>query len=90
MIIAQNEEAVKQGVSVLKDRFACCTALKTEALKRVIEKYKFEALLVGIRRDEHAIRAKEKYSSMRNSEFQWDYQNQSMELWAEYYKTFGN
>ncbi len=90
LIIAKNEEALNAGVSPEKDKFACCTALKTEALKREIEKYKFEALLVGIRRDEHAIRAKERYFSVRNNEFKWDYQNQSMELWAEYYKTVGD
>lgn len=86
LIVATNELV---GVSPLKDKFACCTALKTGALKRVIEKYKFEALFVGIRRDEHAIRAKERYFSARDSEFKWDYQNQPVDLWAEYYKTMG-
>ncbi len=70
-----------------KGRFNCCSSLKTEALKQIIEKYNFKALLVGIRRDEHVIRAKERYFSSRDKEFKWDYQNQPLELWAEYHRT---
>ena len=31
-----------------------CTAFKTDALKRAVSKYNFKALMVAIRRDEHA------------------------------------
>jgi len=74
-------------MSPQKGRFDCCNALKTEALRQVIERYKLKALLLAIRRDEHAIRAKERYFSVRDREFKWDYQNQPLELWMEYYKT---
>lgn len=87
LIIAQNYAALKEKMSPQKGRFACCTALKTEALKQILEKYALEALLLAIRRDEHAIRAKERYFSLRDKDFKWDYQNQPLELWAEYYKT---
>lgn len=87
LIIAKNEAALKEGMSPEKERFNCCNALKTEALKQAIEKYHLKALLVAIRRDEHAIRAKERYFSLRDKEFRWDYQNQPLELWAEYYQT---
>jgi sulfate adenylyltransferase subunit 2 len=87
LIIAKNETALKERMSPEKGRFNCCNALKTEALKQAIEKYNLKALLVAIRRDEHAIRAKERYFSLRDREFKWNYQNQSLELWAEYYKT---
>ena len=70
-----------------KGRFDCCNALKTEALKQAIKTYNLKALLVGIRRDEHTIRAKERYFSLRDKEFKWEYQNQPLELWTEYYKT---
>jgi len=60
LIISRNEEAIKNGVSPDKGRFECCNALKTEALKQTIKKYGFKALLLGIRRDEHGIRAKER------------------------------
>jgi sulfate adenylyltransferase subunit 2 len=87
LIIAENEEALKRGMSIEKGRFNCCHALKTKALKKAIEKYNFKALFAAIRRDEHAIRAKERYFSLRDKDFKWDYQNQPLELWAEYYKT---
>ena len=89
LIIAKNDLALKENMSPEKGRFNCCNALKTEALKQLIEKYNVKALLVGIRRDEHTIRAKERYFSQRNKEFRWDYQNQPLELWAEYCKTKG-
>jgi len=86
LIIVRNNAALKKGMSPEKGRFNCCTALKTEALKQKIESGNFKALLVGIRRDEHAVRAKERYYSGRDKDFKWDYQNQPLELWAEYYK----
>jgi len=89
LIIAKNDTALKKDMSPDKGRFLCCTALKTEALKQALGRYGFKALLVGIRRDEHAIRAKERYFSLRDREFRWDYQSQPLELWAEYYKTQG-
>ncbi|MBR9706887.1 MAG: phosphoadenosine phosphosulfate reductase family protein, partial [Candidatus Diapherotrites archaeon] len=45
------------------------------------------AVLVGIRRDEHGIRAKERYFSPRDKEFKWDYKNQPAELWNQYKST---
>lgn len=89
LVIVKNEIALKKGVTPEQGRFDCCNALKTEALKQAIGKYDFKALLVAIRRDEHVIRAKERYFSSRDAEFKWDYQDQPLELWAEYYKTNG-
>lgn len=86
LIVGKNEEALKKGVSPNTDKLTCCTQLKTEALKQVIAKHKFKALLLGIRRDEHGIRAKERVFSPRNQEFQWDYKDQPPELW-DYYKS---
>ncbi|TAM37845.1 sulfate adenylyltransferase subunit CysD [bacterium] len=86
--IAKNDIALEKGVSPENaGRFTCCTQLKTEALRQVIQQYGLRALLVAIRRDEHAIRAKERYFSARDKSFKWDYQNQPLELWAEHYKT---
>ncbi len=81
LIIATNEEAKKEGVCPEKGRLECCTRLKTEALQKCLEKYKFDALFLAIRRDEHGIRAKERYFSPRNEQFQWDYKNQPPEMW---------
>lgn len=84
LIIAKNEEALKAGMGPWKGRLVCCTALKTEALKQAIEKYKFKALLAAIRRDEHVVRAKERYFSPRDKDFHWNYLKQPPELWEQF------
>lgn len=84
LIIARNDEAISGGMSPTKGKLNCCTALKTDALKMAIEKYRFKALLLGIRRDEHGIRAKERYFSPRDQDFRWNYMNQPPELWDQY------
>lgn len=87
LIIARNEEALRGKMSPEQGRFECCNALKTDALKQVMLRYGFKALLLAIRRDEHSIRAKERYFSVRDQEFKWEYQDQPLEVWAEYFKT---
>lgn len=84
LIIAKNNTALENGVCPEKGKLECCQALKTEALKQAIAQYGFKALFVGIRRDEHAIRAKERYFSPRDSGFLWDYQRQPIELWGQF------
>ncbi len=86
LIIAKNEEAINRGLSPKKGRLECCTLLKTEALKSVIEQEGFDALILAIRRDEHGIRAKERYYSPRDDDFRWDYENQPAEMWDLYVK----
>ncbi len=83
LIISQNKEALANGMSN-KNKLACCTALKTDALKQTIVEHKFRALYLGIRRDEHGVRAKERVFSPRNQDFKWDYKNQPPELWDQY------
>jgi len=84
LIIARNEEALKEGMGPDKGKLLCCTKLKTEALKKTIKKYGFEALLLAIRRDEHGIRAKERFFSPRDENFQWNYEDQPAELWDQF------
>lgn len=62
----------------------CCTRLKTDALKNVIEECQYDAILLAIRRDEHGIRAKERFFSPRTREFGWDFRNQPMEIWDQF------
>jgi sulfate adenylyltransferase subunit 2 len=88
LVIGRNEEAIKAGINPTEhDKLKCCTELKTNALKLVIAKGGYKALLLGIRRDEHGIRAKERYFSPRDEKFQWDYKNQPAELWDQYKTT---
>ena len=80
-----NQDAVAKGVTYeTHDAFTCCHELKTVALQQAIEQMKMKALFVGIRRDEHGIRSKERYFSPRNKEFKWDYKDQPPELWDQF------
>lgn len=83
LLITRNEEAIAAGMNSEK-KLECCTALKTDGLKIALAKHGFEALLLGIRRDEHGIRAKERYFSPRDQDFKWNYQDQPPELWDQY------
>ena len=85
LIVEKNKEALNDGISYeTHDAFTCCHELKTVALQKAIVKYGLDALFVGIRRDEHGIRAKERYFSSRDIDFTWDYKNQSAEMWDHY------
>jgi sulfate adenylyltransferase subunit 2 len=83
LLISHNEEAIAAGMGPEK-KLDCCTALKTLGLKQAIAQHGFDALLLGIRRDEHGIRAKERYFSPRDEAFKWNYQDQPPELWDQY------
>jgi len=85
LIVGTNAGARAAGVGPRTgSKLDCCTALKTEALRRVIREHTLDAVLLGIRRDEHGIRAKERYFSPRDEDFRWDYTNQPPELWDQY------
>jgi len=82
--IARNERALEEGMGPNIGKLECCSALKTDALKSALDRHGFRAILLGIRRDEHGIRAKERYFSPRDRDFSWDYGNQPAELWDQY------
>lgn len=85
LIVGSNEGSIKAGMGPKEgDKLSCCGQLKTDALKQTIDKYRYKALLLGIRRDEHGIRAKERYFSPRNKQFEWNYKDQPPELWDQF------
>ncbi|MBL7196596.1 MAG: sulfate adenylyltransferase subunit 2 [Candidatus Omnitrophica bacterium] len=85
LVIAKNEQALSNGMGPnSNEKLQCCNELKTNALKQLIHKRGYKALLLGIRRDEHGIRAKERYFSPRDKEFSWNYLDQPVELWDQY------
>ncbi len=84
LLIEKNELALKDGMNSARGKFQCCDSLKTQTLKNAIQKHRFQALILGIRRDEHGIRAKERLFSPRGSEQRWDYGTQPPELWDLY------
>lgn len=58
--------------------------MKTEGLKQALNKYKFDAVFGGARRDEEKSRAKERVFSFRDKNHRWDPKNQRPELWNIY------
>ncbi|MDH3474311.1 MAG: sulfate adenylyltransferase subunit 2 [Rhodospirillales bacterium] len=61
---------------------------KTLGLTRAIEKHGFRGLILGIRRDEEARRAKERVFSPRNENNEWDVREQPPEFWDQYKTDF--
>lgn len=84
LIIGKNYAALKDGMNPDKGRLACCTTLKTEAFRQTIEQHGFDAILLGIRRDEERSRSKERVFSVRNANFEWQYKEQPPEMWNQY------
>jgi len=63
LIVLTNQDAV--GIEIARDKKECCYKLKVSVLNNAIEKYKFKAILTGIRWDEQAERSTEEYFSER-------------------------
>ncbi len=56
-------------------------ARKTAGLRDLIARENYRGIILGIRRDEQAIRAKERIFSPRNADGSWDPRSQPPELW---------
>lgn len=59
---------------------------KTEGLKNILRRDGYKGIMLGIRRDEQAMRAKERVFSPRAIDGNWDFKDQPAELW-DHYKT---
>jgi sulfate adenylyltransferase subunit 2 len=79
-----NEEGLKLGINPFEHSGKHTTVMKTEALKKALDKYQFDAAFGGARRDEEKSRAKERVFSFRDKSHRWDPKNQRPELWNLY------
>jgi len=80
-----NRDGIKQGIGPFTHGSAVHTdIMKTEGLKQALNKYKFDAVFGGARRDEEKSRAKERIYSFRDKNQRWDPKNQRPELWDIY------
>ncbi|HEY5258352.1 MAG TPA: sulfate adenylyltransferase subunit CysD [Candidatus Baltobacteraceae bacterium] len=59
-------------------------ARKTEGLKHLLRSGGYRGVMVGIRRDEQATRAKERIFSPRSIDGDWDVRRQPSEFWGHY------
>lgn len=67
---------------------ARAAARKTAGLVALNEEHGWTALIAGIRRDEQAVRAKERVFSPRNSAAEWDFRDQPPEFWDQFNTDF--
>lgn len=63
-------------------------ARKTEGLKTLLREKKYKGIIAGIRRDEQAMRAKERVFSPRTLDGDWDFKDQPAEFWDQYKTEF--
>lgn len=85
LIVHQNQEGIKQGISPFEHGSSTYTdIMKTQGLKQALDKYGFDAAFGGARRDEEKSRAKERVFSFRDKNHRWDPKNQRPELWNLY------
>ncbi|MGH3678910.1 MAG: sulfate adenylyltransferase subunit CysD [Natronosporangium sp.] len=83
LIVASVPEALQVGL-VHEPADGSRNRIQTPVLLAAVEKYRFDALFGGARRDEEKARAKERVFSFRDEFGQWDPKNQRPELWSLY------
>jgi len=85
LVVWINQEALSRGIGYEhNDPVTVTHELKTVALQQALAAHQWDALVTGIRRDEDSTRAKERYFSPRNAEFEWDYKDQPPEFWNQF------
>lgn len=85
LIVEVNEEGRAAGIGPFTHGSKIHTdVMKTEGLKKALNKYRFDAVFGGARRDEEKSRAKERVFSFRDKNHRWDPKNQRPELWNIY------
>ncbi|MEV1287212.1 sulfate adenylyltransferase subunit CysD [Micromonospora sp. NPDC049679] len=83
LVVASVPEALEAGL-VRESGDGMRNRIQTPVLLAAVEKYRFDALFGGARRDEEKARAKERMFSFRDDFGQWDPKNQRPELWSLY------
>ena len=85
LLVHTNPEGIDMNISPFTHGSAVHTdIMKTQGLKQALNKYKFDAVFGGARRDEEKSRAKERIYSFRDKNHRWDPKNQRPELWNIY------
>ena len=82
LLVHINPEAIARNINPFDHGSALHTDVtKTEGLKQALDKYRFDVVFGGARRDEEKSRAKERIFSFRTQTHRWDPKNQRPELW---------
>ena len=85
LLVHINPEAIEKDINPFDHGSALHTDItKTEGLKQALDKYRFDVIFGGARRDEEKSRAKERIFSFRTATHRWDPKKQRPELWNLY------
>ncbi|GAX88079.1 sulfate adenylyltransferase subunit 2 [Lebetimonas natsushimae] len=85
LIVYTNPEGIEMNINPFIHGSKIHTdIMKTQGLKQALNKYGFDAVIGGARRDEEKSRAKERIFSFRDKNHRWDPKNQRPELWNLY------
>jgi sulfate adenylyltransferase subunit 2 len=85
LIVYTNEEGRAAGITPFSSQTDVYTdVMKTQALKRALSEFEFDAAIGGARRDEERSRAKERIFSFRDARQTWDPRRQRPEPWRLY------
>jgi sulfate adenylyltransferase subunit 2 len=85
LIVYVNPDMIEHNINPFDHGSAIHTDIsKTEGLKQALDKYKFDMVIGGARREEEKSRAKERIFSFRSNSHRWDPKNQRPEPWNLY------
>jgi len=85
LIVHTNPEAIAKDVNPFDHGTSLYVDItKVDGLKQALDKYKFDVMFGGARRDEEKSRAKERIFSFRSVTHRWDPKQQRPELWNLY------
>jgi sulfate adenylyltransferase subunit 2 len=74
----------KQKSAMRKNKIECCHHHKTLPFLKAIKDFELDVIYLGIRSDEHGVRAKEQYFSLRGEEGGYDVASQPLAVWDFY------
>ncbi|MDP4836806.1 MAG: sulfate adenylyltransferase subunit CysD [Burkholderiales bacterium] len=85
LITYTNPEAIAKDINPFDHGTSLYVDItKVDGLKQALDKYKFDVMFGGARRDEEKSRAKERIFSFRSSNHRWDPKQQRPEIWNLY------
>lgn len=85
LLVHTNQDGVDMDISPFVHGSKVHTdVMKTQGLRQALDKYGFDAVIGGARRDEEKSRAKERIFSFRDKNHTWNPKSQRPELWNLY------
>lgn len=84
LVVYANEEGRALGLNPIDHGDRYTTMMRTEALKKALDRGGYDVIFGGARRDEEKSRAKERIFSIRNAQHGWEPRQQRPELWNCY------